>query len=66
MDQVLALVGQTRPELDLRVADLLVLLEWDVATHHVIEQDAEAPNGGGVAVVAAVTNPLWGCVHSGS
>ena len=65
-DQVLALVGQPRPELDLGVADLLVLLEGDVAAHHVVEQDPKAPDGGRVAVVAAVPDPLWGCVHSRS
>ena len=65
-DQVLTLVGQAGPELDLGIADGLVLLEGDVSTHHVVKEDPKAPNSGGIAMVAAVTNPLWGCVHSGS
>ena len=65
-DQVLTLVGQAGPELDLGIADGLVLLEGDVSAHHVVKEDPKAPNSGGIAMVAAVTNPFrWG-IHSRS
>merc|ERR1719229_918923 len=38
LDEVLALKGEAGAELDLGRADLLVLLEGDVATHHVVEE----------------------------
>ena len=50
-DQLLALRRHVTAEVDLGVADLLVLLEGDVALHHVVEQDAQRPDGQGVALI---------------
>ena len=66
LDEVLALEGQAGAELDLGRADLLVLLEGDVAADHVVEEDAQRPHGGGVPVVAAAADPLGRGVHAGS
>ena len=65
-DQILALVSQSRPEPDVGVADLLVLLEGDVSADHVVEQDAEAPDSGRNSVVAAESDPLRRSVDSSS
>ena len=62
-DEVLALVGEAGAELDLGHADLLVLLEGDVAADHVVEEDAEAPDRGRVAVVAGAADPLRGSIN---
>ena len=62
-DQVLALRRHAPPEAQLGVADLLVLLEGDVAADHVVEEDAEAPHGQGVAVIPATPDPLGRGVH---
>ena len=50
-DQLLALRRHVAAEVHLGVADLLVLLEGDVALHHVVEQDAQRPDGQGVALI---------------
>ena len=65
-DEVLALVGQPGAELKVSVADLLVLLEGDVAADHVVEKDAQAPNSGRDSVVSAIANPFWWSINSGS
>ena len=65
-DEVLALVGETGAELDLGVADLLILLERDVAADHVVEEDPQAPDGGGVGVVTGAADPLGRSVDTGS
>ena len=39
-DEVLALVGEAGPELELCHAELLVLFEGDVTAHHIVEEDA--------------------------
>ena len=44
----------------------MVVFEWDVATDHVEEEDAEGPDGGGFALVPVAANPLWGTVHTSS
>ena len=62
--QVLAGLGDAASELDARAADLVVLLEGDVALDHVEEEDAEGPDGGWVAKVAVAADPLGGRVHS--
>ena len=36
------------------------------STDHVVEEDAEAPHGEGVAVVAAAADPLGRRVHAGA
>ncbi len=63
-NEILTLVGEARSKLDLGVADLLVLLEGDVAAHHVVEEDAETPDGGGAGVITRAANPLGRRVHS--
>ena len=63
-DQILAL---SRNELMARAGcrevqdgtdDLLVLLEGNVTTDHVIEQNAHGPDGGGHAHVSPVVDPF--------
>ena len=65
-DKVLAFLGERPPEPDVGVADLLVLLEGNVAADHVEEEDAERPDGGRVPVVPAAADPLGGSVHAGT
>ena len=65
-DQILTLGGHRPPEAELRVADLLVLLEGDVAADHVVEEDAQGPHSQRVAVVAATADPLWWSVDPGA
>ena len=62
--QVPALLRHVLPEADLGVADVLVLLEGDVALDHVEQEDAQGPDGGRAAQVALAGDPLWRCVHS--
>ena len=59
LDEVAALSRQADAEVDLGRADLLVLLEGDVAADHVVEEDAQRPHGGGWAVVPIEADPLW-------
>ncbi len=63
-DEVLALVGEPRAEFHLSHADLLILLEGNVAAHHVIEKDAQRPDGGGIAMVAGAADPLRRSIDS--
>ena len=65
-DQILTLGADGSSEAELCVADLLVLLEGDVAADHVVEEDAEAPHGQGVGVIAAAADPLWRGIHPGA
>ena len=65
-DEALAVIGDIASEVELGVADLLVLLEGDVATDHVEEEDAKGPYGGGHAVVARAADPLRWRVDPGS
>lgn len=46
LDEVLALERDAPSEEELSPDDVLVLLEGDVPTHHVIQQDAQRPDGG--------------------
>lgn len=46
LDQLLALCGDSSSEEHLASYDLLVLLEGDISTHHVIQQDTQRPNCG--------------------
>ena len=62
-DEVLALLGHSVSEAQLGVADVLVPLEGDVAADHVVQEDAEAPHGQGVAVIPATPDPLGRGVH---
>ena len=65
-DQVLALGGDLGVEVELCKANLLVGLEGNVAADHVVEEDAEAPDGGEVALVLVALDPLWRGVHPGT
>ena len=51
-------------EVDAGLDDLLVLLEGNVATHHVEEQDSQRPDGGRPTVVAVEADPLGRAVHA--
>ena len=51
-------MGEADAEAEFGPANLLVGFEGDVATHHVEEEDAEGPDRGLLAVVAAVADPL--------
>ena len=50
----------------LGLAYLLVTLERNITAHHVVEQDAEGPHRGRLAVVPALLYPLGRGVHSGT
>jgi len=63
--KVPALLRHILPEVQLGVADLLVLLEGDVATDHVEQEDTQAPHSEWVGFVPVAADPLWWCVHSG-
>ena len=56
--------GNSPPEEDLPSRDLLIMFEWDVTTHHVIQQDTQGPNCGRATVIAMIFDPLWRAVHS--
>ena len=43
---------------------MLILLEGDVATHHVEEEDSQGPDGQGLGFVTVAANPLWRGVDS--
>ncbi len=45
---------------------LLVRLEGNVSADHVVEQDAEGPDGGFVPVVLATLDPLRRGVYAGT
>ena len=65
-DKVLTLRGQAgHSEPHIGRADLLVLLEGDVAADHVVQEDAQGPDGGGLGVVLGSPDPLGRRVHSG-
>ena len=66
LDQVGAVGGHLAAELELGVADLVVGLEGNVALDHVEEEDAEGPDGGGVAVVPGTPDPLRRGVDTGT
>lgn len=38
--------GDLPPEQNLCLGDLLIVFKRDVSTHHVVQQDAQGPNGG--------------------
>jgi len=46
--------------------DLLVCLEGNVPTHHVVQEDAQGPHGEPLCSVHPVLHPLWGGVDSGA
>ncbi len=64
--QVLALGRQASrtTEAHLGADDLFVLLERNVSTHHVVEQDAQRPHGRRPAVVTSLPDPLGWRIHS--
>ena len=64
--QVLALRRDPVAKSEIGDADLLVRLEGDVAADHVEEEDAEGPDGGELAVVTVLADPLRRSVHSSS
>ena len=65
--KVLTLPGQSRvvPPVGQPQQDLAVRLEGDVATHHVVQQDAQGPDCQSVCRVPSVFDPLRGGVDSG-
>lgn len=54
------------PEKNLRPHDLVVVLKRDVATHHVVQQDAQGPHRRRATVIAVISDPLRWTVHSGA
>ena len=64
-DQVPAGSRDLSAELQLTTADLLVLLEGDVATDHVEEEDPQGPDSGAVSMVLVEPDPLRRGVDSG-
>ena len=59
-------VAVLEPEVDLGLADLLVRLEGDVPADHVVEEDSQGPDGGGIAVILTEQDPLGGSVDAGA
>jgi len=51
-------------ESELSRTNLLVRLKWNVATHHVEEEDAEGPDSGALPVIATLPDPLRWRVHA--
>ena len=49
-----------------RVEDVRVVLERDVAQQHVVQEHAEAPDERALAVVVARRDPLGRTVHAGA
>ena len=45
---------------------LRVRLEGNVATEHVVEEDAQGPDRQAVSCVSAVFDPLWRGIHPGA
>ena len=45
---------------------LRVRLKGNVATEHVVEEDAQGPDRQTVGCVSAVFDPLWRGIHSGA
>ena len=64
LHQIAALRAHRTTKVELSAADLVVLLEGDVAADHVEEKDAEGPDGEGGGAVAVAADPLGRCVHS--
>lgn len=56
--------GDSSSEEHLASYDLLVLLEGDISTHHVIQQDTQRPNCGWPPMVPMVFDPFRWTVHS--
>lgn len=63
-DEIAALRRESGAKVNLRRADLLVLLKWDVSADHVVEEDAKRPDGGRGPVVAVESDPLWGRIDT--
>ena len=66
MDEALAVAGEDLAEADLAGADGRVGLVGNVAAEHVVEEDAEGPDGHRAGVVAAAPDPLRRRVDTGS
>lgn len=64
LDKLLALCGDSPPEQHLPTYNLFVLLEWNVPTNHVIQQDAQRPHGRRSTMVAMKFDPLWWTVNT--
>ena len=43
-----------------------VVVEWNIAADESVEEDPQGPDGGRLAVIAAVQQPLGGGVHPGT
>ena len=51
-------------EMNLGLHDLLIAFEWNVATNHVEEENAERPHCGWNSTVPSTADPLWRTVDS--
>lgn len=58
--------GDSPPEEEAASENLLVLLEGNVPTHHIIEQYAQRPHRCRAPVVAVVADPFRGAVYPGA
>ena len=63
-DQIFHFSRQLASEGEVRLEDLLVLLERNVSAHHVVQQDAQRPHSESGGVVSMVTDPFGWAVHS--
>lgn len=50
-NQILALRGHSAVKVGSGAQNLLIILKGDVPADHVVEEDAQRPNGGGKAIV---------------
>ena len=66
LDEVNAGGGQFSAVDKVRFADVIVPLEGDVPTDHIVEEDAQTPDGQGVALVSLELDPLRRRINSGS
>ena len=65
-DQVLALRGHLAHKGKVSLTDCSITLEWNVPTHHVIEEDPQGPHGETVPIILLILDPLRGSIDSGS
>ena len=65
-DQLLAGLGDVLPEVQMSRDDLVVPLEGDVSTDHVIQQDTQTPNRGTRAKISIEQDPFRRSINSGA
>ena len=62
----LAVIGNVLHIVEVRVTDGFIVLEWNITTDQVVQEDAQAPHSQLVPVVTFVNDPFRGRVDSGA